>query len=83
MKEKTCWDSAHSLKMKPAGLADGSGKRHERKRQVKGFWTEQWVIVEVKKMEGGAGFEDTKFMITLRYSSEDGSVERYLYVSIV
>lgn len=41
------------------------------------------MIVEVKKMEGGVGFEDIKFLIILRYFSEDGSVERYLYVFIV
>ena len=40
-------------------------------------------MVEVKKMEREAGFEHIKFTITLKCSSEDGSVERHLYVFAV
>lgn len=65
---------------KAGGPADGSGKRHRRMRQVKddsrvsGLST--LVMVKVKKMEGEAGFEHIKLMITLKHSSENGSVER-------
>lgn len=81
------WDSEYSLNMRSVGLVHGSSKRRKRIRQVKAnsrnSELSNWVIVEVKMMEGGAGFEDIKFMIPLKHFSEDGSVGRYLYVFAV
>lgn len=73
------------MDMRPARLADGSVKKHKRKRGVKddwGFGLSKWVI-EVKKIEGGVDLEHVKFMIPLKHSNEDGSVEKYLYVPAV
>ena len=50
---------------------------------ARGSGLSTWVLVEVKRMEGGTDLEHVTFMVPLRHSSEDGSFKRYLYVPAV
>lgn len=47
---------------------------------ARGSGLSTWVVVEVKRMEGGTDLEHVTFMVPLRHSSEDGSFKRYLCV---